>query len=102
MALLFSVCPLAFQSRTWFLNHTARGENHSCRGAFCDFGLIRAGRGIGVIYLFDNIFLPQSFKNKRTFSFRCWVRCIVLRLQFCLRLNQLHVKKKVRMVLFIT
>ena len=47
-----------------------------------------------MIYLFDNIFLPQSFKNKRTFSFRCWVRCIVLRLQFRLRLNQLHLKKK--------
>lgn len=46
MALLFSVFPLAFQSRTWFVNHTARGENHqcqchSCRGAFCDFGLIQ-------------------------------------------------------------
>ena len=56
-----------------------------------------------MIYLFDNIFLPQSFKNKRTFFFRCWVRCIgtVLAISFKIESTSLE-KKKFRMVLFIT
>lgn len=90
LSLGFSVAYLVCKS------HCSQGKSlvpvSLVKGCVLRFWL-NTGRGIGVIYLFD-IFLPQSFKNKRTFSFRCWVRCIVLCLQFRLRLNQLHLKKK--------